>query len=97
MKVFGILLRKAANIKPLASPTVSLLTTPTIPPKVKIRSRFMEAVFGKYLLTTNTVSSGLLMVVGDVMAQEIEYRKGTIEKRYDWSRMGKLRFQLYFL
>lgn len=50
----------------------------------------MGAVFGKYLLTTNTVSSGVLMWVGDIMSQEIEYRQGLLKKRYDWLRTGRM-------
>lgn len=48
-------------------------------------------IFGKYLLVTNIVGSGVLMVVGDVMAQEIELRRGIPDtKRYDWARIGRM-------
>lgn len=43
--------------------------------------------FGKYLLLTNTVSSGLLMIAGDVICQEIEYRRGDLKERYDCTRI----------
>lgn len=46
-------------------------------------------VFGKYLLHTNIVSSGVLMWLGDICQQEIEYRQGKLKKRYDYGRMGK--------
>uniref|UniRef100_A0A1B0GG97 Mpv17-like protein 2 n=1 Tax=Glossina morsitans morsitans TaxID=37546 RepID=A0A1B0GG97_GLOMM len=52
---------------------------------------FWNNVFGKYLLFTNIAGSGILMVVGDVMAQEIEVRKGAPNsKRYDLERMGRM-------
>uniref|UniRef100_A0A1A9WG75 Mpv17-like protein 2 n=1 Tax=Glossina brevipalpis TaxID=37001 RepID=A0A1A9WG75_9MUSC len=52
---------------------------------------FWKNVFGKYLLLTNIAGSGILMVVGDVMAQEIEFRKGVPKsKRYDLERMGRM-------
>lgn len=48
-------------------------------------------IFGKYLLITNIVGSGVLMVFGDVMAQEIEYRRSIPNsQRYDWQRMGRM-------
>lgn len=49
-------------------------------------------MFGKYLLVTNTVSSGGLMMLGDVVAQELEKRRhGTAHTQpgYDWYRIGK--------
>ncbi|XP_065359882.1 mpv17-like protein 2 [Calliphora vicina] len=53
--------------------------------------RLWKNVFGKYLLITNIVGSGVLMVFGDVIAQEIEYRRGIPNsKRYDWQRMGRM-------
>lgn len=48
------------------------------------------ALFGKYLLTTNTVSSGVLMMMGDLLAQEIEYQRGLVKERYDWWRVGRM-------
>ncbi|XP_075162298.1 mpv17-like protein 2 [Haematobia irritans] len=47
-------------------------------------------VFGKYLLVTNILGSGILMVVGDVAAQEIEHRKGEKSERFDLSRIGRM-------
>ncbi|XP_059612219.1 mpv17-like protein 2 [Phlebotomus argentipes] len=52
--------------------------------------RIWGSLFGKYLLLTNTVSSGILMGLGDVMSQEIEYRTQLIDKRYDWKRIGQM-------
>uniref|UniRef100_T1GL17 Uncharacterized protein n=1 Tax=Megaselia scalaris TaxID=36166 RepID=T1GL17_MEGSC len=46
--------------------------------------------FGKYLLITNTVSSGLLMIAGDVICQEIEFRRGELKKRYDYKRIWQM-------
>ncbi|KAJ6637120.1 Mpv17-like protein 2 [Pseudolycoriella hygida] len=36
------------------------------------------------------MTSGLLMVVGDLISQEIEFRKGTLAERYDWKRTGNM-------
>ncbi|KAI8039268.1 mpv17-like protein 2 [Drosophila gunungcola] len=48
-------------------------------------------MFGKYLLVTNVVGSGLLMVVGDVIAQEYEYRRGLRHQdRFDTDRMYRM-------
>ncbi|KAH8355768.1 hypothetical protein KR200_000930, partial [Drosophila serrata] len=48
-------------------------------------------MFGKYLLVTNVLGSGLLMVVGDVIAQEYEYRRGLRKlDRYDTDRMYRM-------
>lgn len=48
-------------------------------------------MFGKYLLVTNVVGSGLLMVAGDVVAQEYEYRRGLRQQdRYDTGRMYRM-------
>ncbi|KAL1512889.1 hypothetical protein ABEB36_002395 [Hypothenemus hampei] len=46
--------------------------------------------FGKYLLSTNIISSGVLMWLGDVCQQEIEFRQGKLEKRYDYARMSRM-------
>ncbi|XP_062128951.1 mpv17-like protein 2 [Drosophila sulfurigaster albostrigata] len=48
-------------------------------------------MFGKYLFVTNVLGSGLLMVVGDVIAQEYEYRHGLRQQdRYDGDRMFRM-------
>lgn len=58
----------------------------------------IRKLFGKYLLLTNTLSAGLLMVAGDLAAQEYERRGNRKSKdqqlvqfvdRYDWTRVGK--------
>lgn len=46
-------------------------------------------VFGKYLLATNTISSGILMLLGDLCQQEIEYHQHKLEYRYDLGRLSK--------
>lgn len=49
----------------------------------------IKKLFGKYLLFTNTLSAGLLMVAGDLTAQEIELRAKIKEAQgYDWKRVG---------
>ncbi|EDW68906.1 mpv17-like protein 2 [Drosophila virilis] len=48
-------------------------------------------MFGKYLLVTNVLGSGLLMAVGDVIAQEYEYRHGLRNQdRYDGERIYRM-------
>uniref|UniRef100_A0A182MSU5 Pmp22 peroxisomal membrane protein n=1 Tax=Anopheles culicifacies TaxID=139723 RepID=A0A182MSU5_9DIPT len=51
--------------------------------------RVWKLLFGRYLLVTNTVSSGVLMLVGDVAAQEIESRleSKSTSLGLDWQRM----------
>ncbi|GAB0090554.1 mpv17-like protein 2 [Sergentomyia squamirostris] len=61
-----------------------------IPPPPTAYRRVWGSLFGKYLLLTNTISSGILMGFGDVMSQEIEYRSKLIAKRYDWKRIGQM-------
>lgn len=56
--------------------------------EAKKSQKVTSLLFGKYLLATNTLSSGLLMVVGDLISQEIEYRTGTVKERYNWKRTG---------
>jgi len=43
----------------------------------------------KWLLLTNTVSSGGLLAFGDGLQQAIERRKG-IAVKHDWPRTGKI-------
>lgn len=52
-------------------------------------SRAVNVAFEKHLLATNTVTCGLLMFVGDLMQQEIEYQQKLLKERYDWTRLGK--------
>lgn len=49
----------------------------------------IKSAFGKYLLLTNTVSSGVLMGLGDLIQQEIEFQRSVLSKRYDYVRMSK--------
>ncbi|KAJ8976582.1 hypothetical protein NQ317_010747 [Molorchus minor] len=57
--------------------------------KAPIRSGITLA-FGKYLLVTNTVSSGALMLIGDIIQQEIEYRQKKLLERYDYGRLSRM-------
>ncbi|EDW50365.1 mpv17-like protein 2 [Drosophila sechellia] len=55
-------------------------TAPQIPPNAK----FWSKLFGKYLLLTNTIGSGLLLAIGDAIAQQ-----GFGERKaFDYSRSG---------
>lgn len=45
-------------------------------------------VFGKHLLLTNTISSGFLMFVGDLVSQKIENRQLKITQPINWKRCG---------
>ncbi|XP_063926181.1 mpv17-like protein 2 [Zophobas morio] len=59
---------------------------------VRARIRWtMNAAFGKYLLATNTVSSGVLMLLGDLTEQELHH---DIEQddspRYDFARLARM-------
>jgi protein Mpv17 len=49
-----------------------------------------DALFGKYLLFTNTVSSGILMYVGEYVAQRIEKRENFDESKIDKEKMKQL-------
>ena len=63
---------------------------PTDVPKDPKKPTLWDLIFGKYLLTTNTVSSGVLMMLGDMAAQKIEYHRGHKKKEFDWYRIGKI-------
>ncbi|XP_050079880.1 mpv17-like protein 2 [Anopheles maculipalpis] len=54
--------------------------------------RIWKLLFGRYLLVTNTVSSGVLMLAGDMAAQEIENRinNKTASTGRDWKRMSNM-------
>uniref|UniRef100_A0A1B6MRF2 Mpv17-like protein 2 n=1 Tax=Graphocephala atropunctata TaxID=36148 RepID=A0A1B6MRF2_9HEMI len=46
-----------------------------------------KKLLGKYLFLTNTISSGVLMAVGDGVQQQIEfYKKIHSSNKYDWTR-----------
>lgn len=101
MKLFLSLCQKIVKeaSKKVTQPSIALPVAKTVP-KIKLhrtfREKFVYNVFGKYLLTTNTVTSGLLMVIGDFAAQEIEYRRGENPLRRDWHRSGKTK-SFYFI
>lgn len=50
----------------------------------------VTSVFEKYLLATNTISSGVLMFLGDICQQEIEFQQGKLQSRYDTGRLSNL-------
>lgn len=53
-----------------------------------------NSLFKKYLLTTNTVSSGILMSMGDGLSQYVERRyladKNEPYGKFDWTRNAKM-------
>lgn len=63
--------------------------------KYFIRS-LTESMFKKYLLTTNIVSSGILMSIGDALSQYVEQKhmvkQVEVQQKFhfDWSRNGKM-------
>ncbi|KAJ8956667.1 hypothetical protein NQ318_014021 [Aromia moschata] len=69
--------------------TVVRYVSTSKPTKSPIRSGITLA-FGKYLLVTNTISSGVLMLIGDVCQQEIEYRQKKLPERYDYGRLTRM-------
>ncbi|CAG9863180.1 unnamed protein product [Phyllotreta striolata] len=72
------------NFKQIVSRGIS--KTPPTPGRSPLAVIFSN----KYLLTTNIVSSGVLMFIGDIAQQEIEYRQHTLEKRYDYGRLTRM-------
>lgn len=80
MKIFISLLRKVLQTS----------GTKAVIPQPVSKAQKESVLFGKYLLATNTISSGFLMVAGDLLVQEFEYQKGTLKNRYDWKRSGKI-------
>ncbi|XP_016979161.2 mpv17-like protein 2, partial [Drosophila rhopaloa] len=51
------------------------------------KTKFWSKAFGKYLLVTNTVGSGLLLAIGDAVAQQYE-RLGESKRAFDFNRSG---------
>ena len=54
-----------------------------------------EPLFGRYLLATNTVSSGVLMGLGDVIIQKLEKVKSkeAAAQQHDWVRTGTFTYR----
>lgn len=68
MRLFTFVLRKSANLK-------------LNPSDATVKNGFVRRAFGKYLLVTNTLSSGILMGLGDYCQQRIEIYQATTEKK----------------
>lgn len=49
-------------------------------------------LFEKHIFATNVISSGVLLAAGDVIQQEIEYRRGLQKVHLDLPRLGKFLF-----
>lgn len=56
----------------------------------KVVSNHHDALFGKYLLATNTISSGLLMYAGEYVAQRIQNRENFDANKIDKAKMTQL-------
>lgn len=87
MRVFLALLRK----NPLAGgPSLTVQTIKPSPPAATTtaKDKIVNALFGKYLLLTNTLSSGFLMVAGDFMSQQIENKKKGEAYKHNSIRSG---------
>lgn len=80
-----------SNIKMIPKLTQSIRAMRTLgEPKKEVNTKSISIwknIFGKYLLLTNTISSGVLMFFGDILSQEIEFRSGTLPQRYDYQRL----------
>lgn len=73
------------------SSSSSINPTPTVSPD---SPNVVRKLFGKYLLLTNTLSAGVLMVAGDLAAQEYEFRANKKDgevrvERINWTRVGE--------
>ncbi|XP_037955599.1 mpv17-like protein 2 [Teleopsis dalmanni] len=62
-----------------------------------IAKKAWNKIFGKFLLATNIIGSGALMVVGDVAAQQIEFKRSGRAvhssfgyEHFDFERMGRM-------
>lgn len=51
----------------------------TVNEKIKIPTTKIGLIFGKYLLLTNTVSSGILMFLGESLAQKLKCKDHEID------------------
>ncbi|XP_044754931.1 mpv17-like protein 2 [Coccinella septempunctata] len=58
--------------------------------KSNIIRQYRQHAFGKYLLFTNIISSGVPMFFGDLIQQEIEYQHNKLAERYDYKRLGRM-------
>ncbi|CAG9773055.1 unnamed protein product [Ceutorhynchus assimilis] len=86
------MLRLIQKIKCIVRPatTYQIKKISTSGPKRNVFHNIPNLVFGKYLLHTNIISSGVLLWWGDICQQEIEFRQGIIAKRYDYARMARM-------
>ncbi|XP_068143196.1 PXMP2/4 family protein 4 [Drosophila tropicalis] len=73
-----------------------LLSTrpPSLPPKSNLnpnpnyRPSLWSHMFGKYLIVTNIVGSGILLVIGDMVTQQLEYLAQNYP--FDYHRSGRM-------
>ncbi|CAG9115871.1 unnamed protein product [Plutella xylostella] len=79
--MFSVSCLRLRQIVPVVSQTVR---------KKSLYNRSLQYFFTKNLLITNSVSSGIFMLFGDLIQQEIEYRRGLLDRRYDWARSARM-------
>ncbi|XP_047019939.1 mpv17-like protein 2 [Helicoverpa zea] len=58
--------------------------------KESIFRRGVTFFFKKNLLFTNSITSGVCMVFGDLVQQEFEYQSKVLPNRYDWGRAARM-------
>lgn len=76
MRVIGALLRHVTICAPHRNGLTSASGGgPSNQPTPGLRRRVTDALFGRYLIWTNTVSSGVLMAIGDGVAQLCESQR----------------------
>lgn len=56
----------------------------------------VNLLFGKYMFATNIISSGMLMGIGDLIQQQIEYCRNEKSVPIDYPRLGKCFVKYFF-
>lgn len=86
------LFRNCAKIKrlPILHAIYKESASAAPPPKLSRIGIFVKSLFGKYLLLTNTICTGLLMSAGDGLLQYFESKRATTNKTFDVRRSGEM-------
>lgn len=99
MRIYLALLRKCVKIQgggggvgfTLQNTKYMQTNSSQQPPKQSRIQIVVSVLFGKYLLFTNTLSAGFLMVAGDGISQRIELRKkSSTSSSFDVNRLGNI-------